>query len=266
MVGDEEQGFPRVADMLATSHITLPSLKPPSTPLSPSTTSLEGVAKLPGEEDTSLHVFGSISRRVEDDELTSLSWLQNPGVLTTMCNALTGSPHRLSPMGTRTTARRGSGSKLDEEDRLKLGPDGQQFKVPRKGTVNSAEKMLNVVLSVRNKRYNGEDAHKPPLSFACMIFMALESSPTKTLPVKQIYEWVQWKFPYYQSASPGWKNSIRHNLSLNKCFKKVEKFSKRVRERKIEGGGQKIKQRIRYMYCTCSRFKRGLLWKEKVCC
>ena len=154
-----------------------------------------------------------------DDELTSLNWLQNPGVLSTMCNALTGSPHRVSAMGTRSIRKpRGDGDKM---------ATGDQFR-PRKGSTNSAEKMLNVVLSVRNKRYNGEDSQKPPLSFACMIFMALESSPTKTLPVKQIYEWVQWKFPYYQTASPGWKNSIRHNLSLNKCFKKVEKFSRRV--------------------------------------
>lgn len=159
----------------------------------------------------------------EDDDLTSLNWLQNPGVLSTMCNALTGSPHRVSAMGTRSIRR----SKTDSNERDKMAATGDQFR-PRKGSINSAEKMLNVVLSVRNKRYNGEDTHKPPLSFACMIFMALESSPTKTLPVKQIYEWVQWKFPYYQTASPGWKNSIRHNLSLNKCFKKVEKLSRKV--------------------------------------
>ncbi len=88
--------------------------------------------------------------------------------------------------------------------------------------------MVNVILNVRNRRYNGEDASKPPLSFACMIFMAVESSPTKTLPVKGIYDWVMWKFPYYRDAPPGWKNSVRHNLSLNKCFKKVDRYSAKV--------------------------------------
>ena len=155
-----------------------------------------------------------------DDELTSLNWLQKPGVLSSMCNALTGSPHRLSAMGCRSSRKLKTSGK----------PGGRrEGEVEgKKGSSNSAEKMLNVVLSVRNKRYDGEDSQKPPLSFACMIFMSLESSPTKTLPVKQIYEWIQWKFPYYRVASPGWKNSVRHNLSLNKCFKKVEKLSRKV--------------------------------------
>ena len=144
-----------------------------------------------------------------DGELTSLSWLQKPGVLTSMCTALTGSPHRVNKLsGTRAQRRprqSGAGGGKDAPGKAKL----------------DSERMFNVILNVRNKKYNGEDAQKPPLSFACMIFMSLESSPTKTLRVKDIYEWIQWKFPFYRSAPVGWKNSVRHNLSLNKCFKKV---------------------------------------------
>ncbi|XP_071963697.1 forkhead box protein N2-like [Antedon mediterranea] len=64
---------------------------------------------------------------------------------------------------------------------------------------------------------------KPPFSFSCLIFMAIEDSPTKRLPVKDIYQWILDHFPYFHSAPTGWKNSVRHNLSLNKCFKKVKK-------------------------------------------
>ncbi|XP_044737056.1 forkhead box protein N2 isoform X2 [Chrysoperla carnea] len=64
---------------------------------------------------------------------------------------------------------------------------------------------------------------KPPYSFSCLIFMAIEDSPQKALPVKDIYAWILDHFPYFKNAPTGWKNSVRHNLSLNKCFQKVEK-------------------------------------------
>jgi len=64
---------------------------------------------------------------------------------------------------------------------------------------------------------------KPPYSFSVLIFMAIESSPHRRLPVKGIYEWIADHFPFYRRAPLGWRNSVRHNLSLNRCFKKVEK-------------------------------------------
>ncbi|KTG47487.1 hypothetical protein cypCar_00026984, partial [Cyprinus carpio] len=66
-------------------------------------------------------------------------------------------------------------------------------------------------------------SRKPPYSFSCLIFMAIEDAPSKRLPVKDIYGWILEHFPYFASAPTGWKNSVRHNLSLNKCFKKVDK-------------------------------------------
>ncbi|KAK6328173.1 hypothetical protein J4Q44_G00001510 [Coregonus suidteri] len=64
---------------------------------------------------------------------------------------------------------------------------------------------------------------KPPFSFSLLIYMAIEQSPSKSLPVKDIYGWIVQHFPYFSSAPTGWKNSVRHNLSLNKCFRKVER-------------------------------------------
>lgn len=70
---------------------------------------------------------------------------------------------------------------------------------------------------------------KPPFSFSCLIFMAIEASPRKALPVKDIYGWILGRFPYFQGAPSGWKNSVRHNLSLSKCFRKVDKEKGQVR-------------------------------------
>lgn len=76
---------------------------------------------------------------------------------------------------------------------------------------------------VKLQQPNGdESSSKPPHSFSTLIFLAIESSPSKALPVRDIYSWITQHFPYYRNAPVGWKNSVRHNLSLNKCFYKVE--------------------------------------------
>lgn len=53
-----------------------------------------------------------------------------------------------------------------------------------------------------------------------MALRGVLGSPKK-MTLAQIYSWIIEKYPYYKNAGNGWKNSIRHNLSLNRTFMKV---------------------------------------------
>uniref|UniRef100_A0A663N281 Forkhead box protein G1 n=1 Tax=Athene cunicularia TaxID=194338 RepID=A0A663N281_ATHCN len=62
---------------------------------------------------------------------------------------------------------------------------------------------------------------KPPLSYIALIAKAILSSPTNKLNLAAIYKYIEDNFPFYRNKGRGWRNSVRHNLSLNDCFIKV---------------------------------------------
>ncbi|KFZ66487.1 Forkhead box protein M1 [Antrostomus carolinensis] len=62
-------------------------------------------------------------------------------------------------------------------------------------------------------------SERPPYSYMAMIQFAINSTEKKRMTLKDIYTWIEDHFPYFKHvAKPGWKNSIRHNLSLHDMF------------------------------------------------
>ncbi|KAF9475933.1 hypothetical protein BDN70DRAFT_996065 [Pholiota conissans] len=68
---------------------------------------------------------------------------------------------------------------------------------------------------------DGPPGSKPFYPYSTLIRYAIKGSPNQKLLLEDIYYAIESRFPYFRTAPNGWKNSVRHNLSLNPCFEKV---------------------------------------------
>ncbi|XP_030767152.1 forkhead box protein N3-like [Sitophilus oryzae] len=178
------------------------------------------------------------SQKGPDDDLTSLSWLHEGDVLKDMnINTSPISSSNSTPIKNSVLFLPDQSPTSDYVDDSSIStPESSTYSAVNSPTPRSNGNGNGNGSQVTNSRYSHNVRYtnkpydplihvssKPPYSFSCLIFMAIEDSKQKALPVKEIYAWILDHFPYFKNAPTGWKNSVRHNLSLNKCFQKVEK-------------------------------------------
>ncbi|XP_078595984.1 forkhead box protein P1-like isoform X17 [Branchiostoma floridae x Branchiostoma japonicum] len=88
-----------------------------------------------------------------------------------------------------------------------------------------ASEKYNLPLSEEIQRnhefYKNADV-RPPFTYASLIRQAIIESPEKQLTLNEIYNWFTRTFAYFRRNAATWKNAVRHNLSLHKCFVRVE--------------------------------------------
>lgn len=180
-----------------------------------------GVGTLPEAECASSPLATSVDRTggTEDEELTNLNWLHE----NLLQNFTLGGPE----------AQASGGPLFDIEGDYKSSQGASSSSSPSS--------------HVRGRERDSLKS-KPPFSFSLLIYMAIEQSPSKSLPVKEIYGWILEHFPYFSNAPTGWKNSVRHNLSLNKCFRKVDRSLGKVGWPFVEQGTPVLHMHFRSLH------------------
>ncbi|RMZ96180.1 forkhead box N2 isoform X1 [Brachionus plicatilis] len=112
---------------------------------------------------------------------------------------------------------------LKRKEHLDKAPDSPSS-VSSSSSCSSLSPCLSPCSSCQLASSKKNDHQKPCVTLSCLIFMALEESQQKALPVREIYQWIERKFAYYRNnENSGWKSSIRHNLSFSKCFVKLDR-------------------------------------------
>merc|ERR1719357_68984 len=74
----------------------------------------------------------------------------------------------------------------------------------------------------KNREFYRVQDVRPPYTYAALIRAAIMEAPYQQLTLHDIYNWFTTTFCYFRRNAASWKNAVRHNLSLHKCFKRVE--------------------------------------------
>lgn len=149
-----------------------------------------------------------------DDSLTSLNWLQNLNILKITSPTPPSSP--VSTFGDLKNMKVNPNSILN----VACGPPPTKM-CDMRFPLSETPPLTPTTLGGESIDYKTNPYVKPPYSYATLICMAMKETKKSKITLSAIYNWITDNFMYYRLADPSWQNSIRHNLSLNKCFQKV---------------------------------------------
>ncbi|XP_052664954.1 forkhead box protein J1 [Harpia harpyja] len=157
-----------------------------------------------------------------DDSLTSLMWLQDFSIMNTSMGKSSCCPSGPDPHDCHRIPSFAAPCSPLAADPACMGMPHTPCKPISSSTSRTAHHAMAMHPQLAEDiDYKTNPYVKPPYSYATLICMAMEASKKPKITLSAIYKWITDNFCYFRHADPTWQNSIRHNLSLNKCFIKV---------------------------------------------
>ncbi|RWS32038.1 forkhead box protein P1-like isoform X4 [Leptotrombidium deliense] len=129
------------------------------------------------------------------------------------------SHHHNGPGRRRLSDKSGSNSNNGES---LLGNNGSLPDSPARRRIAERTNLDITEEITRNREFYKNADVRPPFTYASLIRQAIIEAPEKQLTLNEIYNWFQNTFCYFRRNAATWKNAVRHNLSLHKCFMRVE--------------------------------------------
>lgn len=101
-------------------------------------------------------------------------------------------------------------------------PNPDKNFVPRRSRISDKTVQPIATDIAKNREFYRANDVRPPYTYASLIRQAIMESQDCQLTLNEIYTWFTETFAYFRRNAATWKNAVRHNLSLHKCFQRVE--------------------------------------------
>ena len=112
-------------------------------------------------------------------------------------------------------------SSSDEGLNLSIISETTEEKLAKEQTLNKISPDDDVVFIQDGKSKKKSLSDKQFPSYTSIIAQAILSSPNNKLSLGSIYDYISTHFPDFLKKGQGWRNCVRHNLSLSECFVKA---------------------------------------------
>ena len=105
-------------------------------------------------------------------------------------------------------------SKQNNEDLIEVRKNGES-------DIDLNDTTIKFNECVKNEESIEKKESRNTPSYTAIIAQAILSSKEKKLPLGDVYEYIAENFPDFLKKGQGWRNCVRHNLSLSECFVKA---------------------------------------------